>query len=217
MEHVLELLKNRELHFPRELLINYKKLKITDIEFIILIYLINCDSLTYNPKQISNDLGLKMNEVLELINNLVEKGIISIEIVKINKISNEVINLDLLYEKLAFSIINVNKSSDTKSEELFEKFEQEMGRGLTPMEYEIINNWFELNYTEEIILCALREAVYNGSNSNLRYIEKILVEWAKKGIKTKEDVERNRREFKKSKNNNIELFDYDWLNDEDNN
>lgn len=217
MEHVLELLKGKEMHFPKELLFNYKKLNITDIEFIILIYLINCDSLTYNPKQISNDLNLKMNEVLELINNLVEKGIIAIDIVKINMISNEVINLDLLYEKLAFFIINVGKSSENKNENLFEKFEEEMGRGLSPMEYEIINNWLDNSYTEELILCALKEAVYNGSNSNLRYIERILYEWRKKGIKTSEDVEKNKREFKKIKNNNVELFDYDWLNDEDDN
>ena len=216
MEHVLELLKNKEIHFPRELLINYKKLNITDIEFIILIYLINSESMTYNPKQISKDLGLKMNEVLELINNLVEKGIISIDIVKINKISNEVINLDLLYEKLAFSIINENKSSENKNENLYEKFQKELGRAIYPMEYEIINNWLDSGNSEELILCALKEAIFNGI-FNFRYIDRILYEWGKKGIKTSEDVEKNKREFKKLKNSNVELFDYDWLNDEDDN
>ena len=85
------------------------------------------------------------------------------------------------------------------------------------MEYDIINNWLSSNYSEELILCALKEAVYNGSTSNLRYIEKILFEWKKKGIKNSEDVEKNKREFKKTRNENLELFEYDWLNDKEDN
>ena len=83
------------------------------------------------------------------------------------------------------------------------------------MEYEIINGWLDLDYTEELIICALKEAIYNGTTS-LRYIDRILLEWHKKGIKTKEDVEKNKIEFKKKKekNKSEELFDYDWLNEE---
>lgn len=214
MEQIVDLLKSRDLHLPRVLLTNYKKLNINDLELIVLIYLINCDSLTYNPKQISHDLDMKMNDVLELINNLVEKGIINIDIVKINNISSEVLNLNLLYEKLAFLIMD-NKPKENKNDNLFELFENELGRGLTPMEFEIINGWLDIEYSEEIITCALKEATYNGI-SNFRYIDRILYEWHKKGIKTKEDVEKNKKEFKKTKNSNVELFDYDWLNDRQN-
>lgn len=215
MEQVIDLLKMKELHFPQILLTNYKKLNISDIELIVLIYLLNCETSTYNPKEISQALDIKITLVLELINNLIEKGIISLDIIKINNIRNEVINLDLLYEKLAFSIIKASKE-ETKNDNLFEIFEQELGRGLTPMEFEIINGWLEIDYPEEIIICALKEATYNGV-SNFRYIDRVLYEWHKKGIKTKEDVEKNKREFKKQKTSSVELFDYDWLNDKSNN
>ncbi len=216
MEQVIDLLKNRDLSIPYVLFSNYKKLNITDTELIILIYLLNMDNLTYNPKEISNVLNIKMNDVLEIINNLVEKGIISLNVVKVNKISSEVINLDLLYEKLAFVVIKKDKE-EVKSNNLYDAFEQELGRGLTPIEFEIINGWLDIDYTEELIICALKEAIYNGI-SNFRYIDRILFEWSKKGIKTKEDVEKNKREFKKSKNNNIDIIeDYDWLNDRENN
>ena len=76
------------------------------------------------------------------------------------------------------------------------------------MEFEILNGWLELEYSEEIIICALKEAIYNGA-TNFRYIDRILYEWNKKGIKTKEDVEKD----KKAKSNKVELFDYDWLNE----
>ena len=40
-----------------------------------------------------------------------------------------------------------------------------------------------------------------------------LFEWNKKGIDSLEKVEKNKKEFKKEENN-IEVPDYDWLNDE---
>ncbi len=213
MENVLELLKQKDCTFPRILLTNYKKMNITDLELIVLIYLINSESMTYNPKQISQDLDIKLNDVLELINNLTEKNIIELEVVKINKISSEIIKLDLLYEKLAFKVIG-KEFNDTKNKTFIEKFESEISRDLTSSECEIINGWLDLEYSEEIIICALKEAIYYTGTPNFRYIDKILLEWNKKGLKTKEDVDRNRKEFKKSKSNK-DLSDdyYDWLND----
>ena len=103
------------------------------------------------------------------------------------------------------------KEEDTN---IFTDIEREFGRTLSPMEYEIVRAWIENNFTEELIRCALEEAVLNGV-SNLRYIDKILFEWSKKGIKTKEDVEKNRMDFrKKEESKQIEVFDYNWLDDE---
>ena len=213
MDKVIELLKFTNIQISKTLLFNYKKLNITDQEFIVLIYLINEN--VYNPKQIGNDLDIAFPEVLEIINNLTEKGIVKIELAKINNIRTEVINLDALYEKLAFLIIKDEKEVE-KPKSLFDTFETELGRTLSPMEYEIINGWLT-TCSEEIIILALKEATYNGV-SNFRYIDRIINEWNKKGIKTKEDVEKNRLEFKNKKDNKKqELFDYDWLNDNENN
>ena len=210
MSQIIELLKNINYQVSKELLFNYKKLNITDSELIVLIYLINQSNNTYNPKQIGNDLKLQLNNVLELINALCEKNIIKIEMKKINNIRSEVINMDCLYEKIAFSLTEVEDKNDSN---LYSIFETEFGRTLSPMEFEIINGWIDTGYTEELIKLALKEATYNGV-SNLRYIDKIIYEWGKKGIKTKEDVENNRKQFKNNTTNkNKELFDYDWLND----
>ena len=213
MDKVIELLKMSHVQISQPLLCNYKKLNITDKEFIVLIYLINEN--TYNPKQIGLDLDTPFPEVLEIINSLTEKGIIKIELVKMNNIRTEVINLDLLYEKLALLIIKKDKEEE-EPQGMFDIFEQELGRTLSPMEYELINGWLS-TCSQEIILLALQEAVYNGV-SNFRYIDRIINEWEKKGIKTKEDVEKNRQAFKanKASKKNQELFDYDWLNDNEN-
>ena len=209
MSQVIELLKSNNYQISKELLFNYKKLNITDTELILLIYLTNQSSNVYNPKQISNDLGIELNNVLESINSLSEKSIIKIEMKKVNNIRGEVINLDLLYERLAFSLQELEPTKETS---IYDIFETEFGRTLSPMEFEIINGWVDNGYSEELIVLALKEATYNGV-SNLRYIDKIIYEWGKKGIKTKEDVEKNRRQFKNNNTNNKELFEYEWLND----
>ena len=210
MSQIIELLKSVNYQISKELLFNYKKMNITDSEFVILIYLINQSSNIYNPKQIGNDLKLDLNQVLELINSLCEKNIIKIEMKKINNIRSEIINLDSLYEKIAFALTEVEEVNESN---LYSVFETEFGRTLSPMEFEIINGWVDNGYSEELIKLALKEATYNGV-SNLRYIDKIIYEWGKKGIKNKEDVENNRKQFKNNNTNkNKELFDYDWLNE----
>ena len=209
MEAILEVLKNRCYQIPQVLLFNYKKLELTDSEFIVILYLWNSVDCDYNPKKISNDLNIEINRVLEIINNLSEKGFLSLNVVKINNVHNEVINLDLLYEKLAFIIMKIDNKKEDNG--IFDVYEKELGRGLSPTEYEIINGWRDSGYSDELILLALKEAIYNGV-TNFRYIDRIVFEWNKKGIKTKADVEKNRKEFKKNKAN-PELFDYDWLND----
>lgn len=210
MGQIIELLKSINYQVSKELLFNYKSMNITDSQFIIIIYLINQSNDMYNPKQISSDLNINLNTVFEEINSLCEKNIIKIEMKRVNKVLTETINLESLYEKLAFSLNQVEEKEDSN---LYGIFETEFGRTLSPMEYEIINSWKDNGYTEELIILALKEATYNGV-SNLRYIDKIIYEWGKKGIKTKEDVEKNRKQFKSNNATKKELFDYDWLNNE---
>ena len=62
---------------------------------------------------------------------------------------------------------------------------------------------------EEIIKEALKEATYNGV-SNLRYIDKIIYEWNKKGYKTVEEIRNNK--FKKEEKVNT-FFECDWLDE----
>ena len=213
MNSVIEILKSKTYQIKEELLFNYKKLNITDSEFIVLIYLMNTSNI-YNPKELGESLNIELNNVLELINSLCEKNIIEIKIEKINGVRTEIINLTPFYEKIVLSL-DTKKDNDKSNSNIFSLFEEEFGRTLSPMEYEIINAWIDSGCSEELIILALKEATYNGV-SNLRYIDKIIYEWGKKGIKTKEDVEKDRKKFKNNSKKK-ELFDYDLLNDEDSN
>ena len=207
-DKVVRFVANKDYIVPRMLITNYKQFNITSDELIFIIYLIN-NSEDFNPKKISLDLNLDLNETMELINSLTTKGLIALEVKKVDNIRTEYINLNQIYKKIAFKLVEDEEEKNNNN--IFDKFEKEFGRTLSPMEYEIINSWTE-TMEEETILLALKEAVYNGVN-NLRYIDKILYEWQKKGIKTEEDILKNKKNFI-SKKEVKETFDYDWLNNE---
>ncbi len=186
-------------------------------EFLVLAYYDNSFSNTFEVDLISSTLGIDVNSAMEAFNSLMIKGLVTLESVKdMENRLNEVVRLDGVYA----SVIE-NTEVETKEEvkeDIFRLFEKELGRTMSPMELELINGWLVSGTSEEMILGALREAVYNGVN-NFRYIDKIIYEWERKGFKTMDDVTnhmRNRRE-EKSKDKVItkkeqEIVDFDWLN-----
>lgn len=93
-------------------------------------------------------------------------------------------------------VSNVNDNLDELNSSVFTFIEKEFGRTLSPMENEIIKSWLENGSSEELVREAVKEATFNGVN-NLRYIDKILYEWEKKGIKNKEDVDKSRNLHRK--------------------
>ena len=193
---------------PGILIKQYKKLNIDEKELILLIYLLNQTNNEFNPMEISKNLNLDMNLLLTSISELSKKDILKIEPVVEKNIHKENINLSSLYNKLAFGMIE--KKEENKNN-LYDKFEKEFGRTLSPMEYEIIGSWLK-SFSEEIVLEALKEAVYNNVN-NLRYIDKILSDWDKKGIKSINDIKEDRKNFKNKNKKDLQEVNYDWLNE----
>lgn len=210
LEKVVNIIKEKDLVIPQILFFNYKKINISEQELVLLIYLINSD-ICFNLKKISNELNLNSKDLLKMINSLVEKDILEIKVQKDNLVCSETISLDKLYQKLGFILVNTEEKTE-KPANLFTIFEKEFGRTISPMEYEIINAWKESDFTDELIIEALKEATYNGV-SNLRYIDKILHEWKKKGIKNSHDVEKDKQNFNKKNSKKVEIIDYDWLNE----
>ena len=185
-------------------------------EFLVLVYLDNKFSNIFDLELMSKQLGLDLANTMEAFNSLMMKGFVALDSVKDSDGRlNEVIILDGIYDNIVLSVSEDAK--EESKEDIFRIFERELGRTISPMELEIINGWLTTNYSEELILGALREAIYNGVY-NFRYIDKILYEWDKKGFKSMNDVNAhiiNRRE-EKSKDKVIskkeqDILDYDWL------
>lgn len=214
----MELLRDKMFFIPSSVFRNMGKLGITGDEVVVLIFIINMGPrVLYDPEMISKGTGINRIRVLEVINGLISKGILAIVVKKngSSKKMEEFISTDLFYEKMRSVLLGGTNRANGKREEqtdLFSMFEKEFGRTLSSMEYEIIRGWVSDDMPSDLVREALREATYNGV-SNLRYIEKIILDWKKRGYKSVKDIERARERYKK-KNGNGDVFDYNWLDDE---
>lgn len=215
MEHIEEILREKPVILPRYLFNNYIRLGITSEELIILIFVIDRgDKAEYNPEAIATSLCLDKYKVMELLNSLSEKKIISINVEK-NKEGRreEYISLDLMYNKIINILLDKKESKTFDGGDLFSIFESEFGRPISPLECQKIKEWIDDKFSNELIMEALKEAIYNGATS-LKYIETILYSWRKKGYKTKDDIREAKNKYYESKKEEKEIFYYDWLNDD---
>ncbi len=211
---IMDFFKDGNVVIPIFFLKNYSKLNLELDEFIFLMYLYNLgDKTLLNPHQYSESLNLDLSVVMGYIGTLTDKGFVRVEILKNDKgLMEEYLLLDGFFEKLTLITIGeVNQEKEQSDSDVFELIEKEFGRTLGPIEIEIIKAWLESNMSEELIKEAIKEAVLNGVSS-LRYIDKILYEWSKAGIKTVEDVEamRKKRNKKVEKEEDIDLDIVDW-------
>ena len=129
-----------------------------------------------------------------------------------NQGNNVIFDPNKICDELNIKNSEVLTCKDVTDSDIYSTIEKEFGRTLSPMEYEIIKSWLSNNISEELIIEALREATFNGV-SNLRYIDKILYEWGKLGIKNKDDVIKNKKKFNDNKNKekvDLEGLDLDW-------
>lgn len=215
---LVDIFKDRNIVIPIYLLKNFKNLKLKIEEFVLLMYFYNLgDSYLFNPSKFCEELNISLVELMSLVDSLTDKGFIKVEVKKNDKgIVEEVLLLDGFYSKVSLLMredINKKQEDNINNSNIYETIEKEFGRTLSPIEAEIISAWLDNNTSEELIKEALKEAVFNGVSS-LRYIDKILYEWGKKGIRTIKDVENNRekRNENKSKNddNNIDFDTLEW-------
>lgn len=199
---------NNSMIIPDYVIKNYNNLDLEGFSFILLVYFINQkDDILFDINKISKDLNQESSTILALINELNEKNYISIEMKKINGVIEEYISTELFFNKINSLIVENEEKEDNSN--IFSTFEKEFGRTLSPTECEIINGWLENHISEELIKEALKEAILSNSN-NLRYIDRILFEWNKKGYKNVSDIKN-----KNTKKDDIiqEIYDYDWINE----
>ena len=113
----------------------------------------------------------------------------------------------------------INKKNTITTTNIFQYIEDNFGRTISPVEYEKINSWLSL-YRQEIIEYAVKIAVMN-SKRTFNYIEGILKTWQGKNLETLDQIKNDERQFEqmkykqKTSKNVAEIFEYDWLNEED--
>ena len=215
---MINILKQGNIVIPLYLIQNINEFKVTIDEFIFLMYLYNIgDEFTFDPERLAKGLNISLEDVMSYISTLSEKNFIKVETFKNDKnILEEKISLEGFYKKITLIMSEEVNKPDVENSNIYEIVEKEFGRTLSPIEYEIMKAWVENGFTEEVMREAVKEATFNGV-SNLRYIDKILYEWDKLGIKTKEEVENHRQKHKERRKEEepIDVFDYDWFEEDE--
>jgi len=192
----LSWIKEGSVSVPSFLFHYYKKMGLTDVECMLILHI-------FSFKEKGNDfpthemlaerMVLTPEQCAQMIGSLVQRGFLSILKGEEGGIYLEKYSLDPLWERLfdhhLLEMAERNEQRAKNNEEsLYTIFEQEFGRPLSPMEIETLSMWIDNDqHSPELIKAALREAVLS-NKLNFRYIDRIMFEWKKKGIKTVEEA-----------------------------
>jgi len=235
-ELILDWINAGQTVLPTLLLKYYRDLDLSNDELVLILQLksyMDKGDLFPNTEEIAKHMHMTERNVFKALHQLIQKKVLSIETAKDeNGITQDAYSLNMLWEKLI--VLIKQEKSDKKIEEeekteksLYSMFESEFGRPLSPIEMETLVMWTEDDkYSPELIQLALREAVLS-QVYNFKYIDRILLNWEKKNIRTKEQVEKeaqNYRDYSKDKeldnepsNNSGPVPMINWLKDNNNN
>lgn len=180
--------------FKKLLILKAKSLKFTDQECYILLLIMTMSDIQMkpiNPQTISQLSSLSLKKIDQTLLSLLDKHVIERR--------NGQLELKPLYHLLL-----EQEQSQEKEMDLISIFENTFARSLNQMELEIINSFKSSGYDDQMILDALNEAV-KSNVLNFRYIEKILDNWSKYGVKRryapiqhqpKEDIDQSIKDLK---------------------
>lgn len=228
--NLLSWMQEGNITIPVVLFSEYKNLNINEYELVLLLNIISYlekgnDFPT--PEELSSRMTISVSDCNQMLRRLIQKGLIEI----IDEYSHEGIRFEKysvrpLWERLVDHFLMKNNNNHEVSKQgaetdLYTCFEKEFGRPLSPFECESLGMWMDDDHHDPIIIkAALREAVMSGK-LNFRYIDRILFEWKKNGIKTIEQAKNHGRKFRQKQNQNRPVSEqqpstnpapfYNWL------
>lgn len=217
------------ISIPSFLFSHYKKIGLNDTECMLLLHIFHfmekgkelptmeeiADRMTLTTEQCSHTiLSLIQRGYLEILKGKTEDGIYY-EKYSLQPLWSRLIDEHALLEQEDHEFqIQVEEGS------LFTLFEQEFARALSPIECETLSMWIDNDHhSPALIKAALKEAVLSGK-LNFRYIDRILFEWKKAGIKTVEQAKEQSKQFRNHQQKNRILDNqkrtdsvpfYNWL------
>jgi len=231
---LVHLLQEGSIALPTVLFSEYKRLGLSEGQVMLLLHL-----MVFQEKEgksfptvseLEERMSVPADQIVSWLQSLVRGGFLKIEEeTDWAGLRSERYNLSPLLQQLAASYLDrrVGSSSGDEKEavyqQLFRRFEEEFGRPLSPMECEMLTQWVDQDgYSEELILAALREAVFSGKVS-FRYIDRILLEWQRNRVRNAEEAAEYSRRFRQKgvlyqgeerKSGSSSFTFYNWVNQE---
>lgn len=204
---------------PYALFRYYRRMKLSDNELLLLMHLMSFKQVEHKEFPTLEDMqelaGGTTASISLTLQKLMKDGFLSIdeEFDEESGIQYERYNVSGLYNKLSICMANdaknkakqasiqrektLSEADEPEAERnMFTIFEKEFGRPLSPMECETISGWLDQDkYPDELILMALKEAVFAGK-VHFRYIDRILLEWSRNRVKNVNDAKAYTQKFR---------------------
>lgn len=197
-----DLLRKGQTTIANLLIQHLNDLQMSSDEFMVYVALTSFEQRGIDfpsSQQLSEALGFSEAAIFQILHRLIEKKFIDLKTVAAHGQQRQQDHYDLMpiYQKLALVVTQKQQAQkqtqrQNATHDLFKQIEVEFGRMLSPIELETVTAWLqEDHYSPELIELALREAVLNQVYS-LKYMDRILLSWEKKNIKTKAQVQREK-------------------------
>ncbi len=203
---IKKLIHNRIMNVKDYIINHYVKLGLDEKLAMLLIHIYHVSEkgkefLSINA--LKDKMTLSFVECSNLVYKLVQKNLIAFDIVVDEKGKRkEKFTLEPLYQKIIQDIM-IENDKDTKKEkesevsELVHLIESEFGRTVSSFEIELISSWInEYHYDMGLIKLAVKEALIS-SAYNLKYVDRILLNWQDKNIHTVEQARDYTKTFKR--------------------
>ena len=202
---------NRFIHFSRLLTLNYKKIGLSDDEYILLCVayeLVQTGTKFVNPSDLALFCNFTTTKIDVVYSGLFSKNYISNEFSSSGSIYT---SFDGIVKKLLECLddeVDNQTAKDRKrkivKEDLFAYMEKFFTRPLSPLEFDVIQGWRNKKYDFTLVKAACEIAAQCGNKSK-RFNDTIIFEENKKN-------EIGAEEYQKRQQETIELDNVDWLN-----
>lgn len=207
------------LDFRYLLLEYYHKLRLNENELATLLmidHLIGQKNSLVTPDLLSLKMSLSSKELDKIFVNLIEKGYLVFDTGKKIKVSLKPLKKKL-YEVFEETLTKEHetKISEEKSrvlQNIYQVFEKELARPLSPLEFSLIGEWVDRGYSDEKIIEAFRVSLSKGKKS-LKNVDKILLQWQAKDDIAKSGSTAIKDDWDKDIEKTMEIIKTKWLDD----
>ncbi len=207
------------LDFRYLLLEYYRKLRLNENELAVILmidHLLGQKNTLITPDLLSLKMSLSSKELDKVFVSLIERGFLIFDTGKKIKVSLKPLKKKL-YEAFEESLAKEHetKISEEKSkvlQNIYQVFESELSRPLSPLEFSLIGEWVDHGYSDERIIEALRTALSKGKKT-LKSVDKILLQW-----QARDDIEKSgstaiKDDWDKDIEKTMEIIKTKWLDD----
>ena len=204
------------------LLENYKKLKISENELVV-IFMIDHLVSQGNPFITADLLSLKMSldikDIDSIIADLLTRNLMEYTTVNGKTVTSLKPLKEKLFSEFSFSVskeaeIKNNEKLNNELKNIFAVYEAELNRTLQPTEIATIREWVAMGHSDETIINALREALSQGKRS-IKSVDKILLSWAKREELENEGKTAIQDDWTNNLEETIRIAKTPWLDDDD--